>query len=423
MKYKEYKRDSYNLYTIKTDKFRTCQIEIVFRQKLSKEKITINNLLIDCLTYTSKKYPRRKDVVEALEELYSANLLGITSRVGNALFSNIILEFLDPKYCDKDYLDNILAFPFEMLFNPNIENDEFDLHSFNIMKNRNMADIKSVKDIPSMYAIKRSIINMDNTSPTSFMTTGYLEDLENITSEDLVIAYKELLNNAVCDIYVIGNLDMDYVDKKISILFNNRYIKELDIDYFVNNKLRKKVLDVVETGNYEQSNLVLLYNTDKFSEQEMNYTIHVFNYIFGNGSLTTKLYKYLREENSLCYNAYSIYQKLDNLLIIFVGIDYQNKKKCVKLINKALKEMVNGIFSEEDILYAKKSLISNVESSMDNPSSLLDNYVFHNVVNTPLLSERKKELNKITKKDIIELSNKIKLNTIYMLGGSTDGKN
>ena len=423
MKYKEYKRDSYNLYTIKTDKFRTCQIEIVFRQKLSKEKITINNLLIDCLTYTSKKYPRRKDVVEALEELYSANLLGITSRVGNALFSNIILEFLDPKYCDKDYLDNILAFPFEMLFNPNIENDEFDLHSFNIMKNRNMADIKSVKDIPSMYAIKRSIINMDNTSPTSFMTTGYLEDLENITSEDLVIAYKELLNNAVYDIYVIGNLDMDYVDKKISILFNNRYIKELDIDYFVNNKLRKKVLDVVETGNYEQSNLVLLYNTDKFSEQEMNYTIHVFNYIFGNGSLTTKLYKYLREENSLCYNAYSIYQKLDNLLIIFVGIDYQNKKKCVKLINKALKEMVNGIFSEEDILYAKKSLISNVESSMDNPSSLLDNYVFHNVVNTPLLSERKKELNKITKKDIIELSNKIKLNTIYMLGGSTDGKN
>ena len=423
MKYKEYKRDSYNLYTIKTDKFRTCQIEIVFRQKLSKEKITINNLLIDCLTYTSKKYPRRKDVVEALEELYSANLLGITSRVGNALFSNIILEFLDPKYCDKDYLDNILAFPFEMLFNPNIENDEFDLHSFNIMKNRNMADIKSVKDIPSMYAIKRSIINMDNTSPTSFMTTGYLEDLENITSEDLVIAYKELLNNAVYDIYVIGNLDMDYVDKKISILFNNRYIKELDIDYFVNNKLRKKALDVVETGNYEQSNLVLLYNTDKFSEQEMNYTIHVFNYIFGNGSLTTKLYKYLREENSLCYNAYSIYQKLDNLLIIFVGIDYQNKKKCVKLINKALKEMVNGIFSEEDILYAKKSLISNVESSMDNPSSLLDNYVFHNVVNTPLLSERKKELNKITKKDIIELSNKIKLNTIYMLGGSTDGKN
>ncbi len=423
MKYKEYKRDSYNLYTIKTDKFRTCQIEIVFRQKLSKEKITINNLLIDCLTYTSKKYPRRKDVVEALEELYSANLLGITSRVGNALFSNIILEFLDPKYCDKDYLDNILAFPFEMLFNPNIENDEFDLHTFNIMKNRNMADIKSVKDIPSMYAIKRSIIIMDNTSPTSFMTTGYLEDLDNITSEDLVKAYKELLNNAVCDIYIIGNLDMDYVDKKISILFNNRYIKELDIDYFVNNKLRKKVLDIVETGNYEQSNLVLLYNTDKFSEQEMNYTIHVFNYIFGNGSLTTKLYKYLREENSLCYNAYSIYQKLDNLLIIFVGIDYQNKKKCVKLINKALKEMVNGIFSEEDILYAKKSLISNVESSMDNPSSLLDNYVFHNVVDTPLLSERKKELNKITKKDIIELSKKIKLNTIYMLGGPTDEKN
>ena len=423
MKYKEYKRDSYNLYTIKTDKFRTCEIEIVFRQKLSKEKITINNLLIDCLTYTSKKYPKRKDVVIALEELYSANILGITSRVGNALFSNIILEFLDPKYCDKDYLDNILAFPFEMLFNPNIKDNEFDLHTFNCMKNRNRADIKSTKDIPSMYAIKRALINMDNTSPTSFMTTGYLEDLEEITSEDLYNAYKDLLNKAICDIYVIGNLDIDYVDKKISKLFTNRYIKELDIDYFVSNKNRHKVIDVEEKGNYEQANLVMIYNTTKLTDKEKNYTIHLFNYIFGSGSLTTKLYKYLREENSLCYNTYSLYQKLDNLLIIFVGIDYQNKKQCVKLVNKALKEMVNGKFTEEEINYAKNSLITSTEAIMDNASSLLDNYVFHNVVGTPLLVERRKELNKVTKDEIVAVAKKIKLNTVYILGGQTDEKN
>ena len=167
----------------------------------------------------------------------------------------------------------------------------------------------------------------------------------------------------------------------------------------------------------------MIYNTTKLTDKEKNYTIHLFNYIFGSGSLTTKLYKYLREENSLCYNTYSLYQKLDNLLIIFVGIDYQNKKQCVKLVNKALKEMVNGKFTEEEINYAKNSLITSTEAIMDNASSLLDNYVFHNVVGTPLLAERRKELNKVTKAEIVAVAKKIKLNTVYILGGQTDEKN
>lgn len=416
MIYKKYENNNYNLYTIKTDKFKGCQMQIVFKTKLEKENITEKNILIDVLMHTSKKYNKRKLFVEKLEDLYAANLYGINSRVGKTLFTTFILDFLDPKYCDKNYLEEVIKLPFEMILNPNVKNESFDFNTFKIMKNRLSADIISLKDEPLKYAIRRSLENMDPDSVLAYQMSGYLEDLDELTEEDLYLYYKEFMKNCICDIYVIGNLDMEYVNRVINEVFRNRYIKQEIDDYYVDTKERKKVLNVVEKGKYEQSSLILLYNTVNLTEREKNFTIHLFNYIFGNGSLTTKLCKYLREENSLCYNTYSIYQKLDNLLMVYAGINGDDKDKCIKLINKALSEMIKGDFSEEDLCYGKKSLVNTIKTSSDVASSLLDNYLFHNVVGTPLLKDRIKEINTVTKEEIVKLASKIKLNTIYMLG-------
>ena len=40
MIYKEYKHNTYNLYTVKTDKFKTCHMEIVFRNNINKNDVT-----------------------------------------------------------------------------------------------------------------------------------------------------------------------------------------------------------------------------------------------------------------------------------------------------------------------------------------------------------------------------------------------
>ena len=40
---------SYNLYTIKTDRFKTCHVEIIFRNNVVPEELTIRNVLFDTL--------------------------------------------------------------------------------------------------------------------------------------------------------------------------------------------------------------------------------------------------------------------------------------------------------------------------------------------------------------------------------------
>ena len=417
MTYKEYKNDSYNLYTIKTNKFKTCHMEIVFYDEFNKDEVTATNMISDMLSFSSLKYPRKKDVFEKLEDLYNANFYGVASRTGNLRMINFVYNFIDPKYGDKSYFKEVIKFPFEMIFNPNIVNDEFDLRSFKIVRNRNIADINSVKESPTRYAIKQALKFMDNNHPASCDLVGNLSDMDNITCSSLVDTYNKLINNYKCEIYLVGNLDMDKVNIMINEYFRNNIIHNKDINLYIDEIHTNKVKDKTDIDSFKQATLVCLFSMVGLSDLEKNIIVHTFNHLFGQGSLNAKLAMNLREKNSLCYNVSSLYQKYDNLMIVYAGIDPNNKDKCVKLIKKSLKEMQNGDFSDDDVSNAIKSLVNGYKMSLDNMNSLVTNYLFHNLAGAPLLDERIKLVNNVTKKDIINIANKIKLNTIYMIRG------
>ena len=161
----------------------------------------------------------------------------------------------------------------------------------------------------------------------------------------------------------------------------------------------------------------MIYNLDGLSERERNFVIHIYNIILGSGGLTSKLYRYLREENSLCYNVSSMIQKYDGLLMIYSGIDAKDKKLCIELVNKAMKEMSNGEFSDTELDNAIKTVISSLKMGEDTQGGIVNNYLFNYLDNLPLYDERVKEFKTVTKEEVIDVAKRIKLNTIYLLKG------
>lgn len=422
MTYKEYKNESYNLYTIKTNKFKTCHMEIIFYDKLNKDSITETNFLMDIITHSSKKYPKRKYVVEKLEDLYNTSFYAVGTRVGNIKSVNFVCSFIDPKYTDRSFLKEVIRFPFEMIFNPNITNDEFDLRSFKIIKSRIQADIDSIKESPTRYSIKRAFQFMDSNHPASYQYVGYQKDLDRLTPSNLVKTYKEFINNSKCDIYIAGNLDMDKVNFMINEYFRNNIIKNKELDVYLPNVNINYPKKLVEHDKYNQSTLVCLYNLVNLDEYEKNYVMNVFNYIFGSGSLNSYLSKNVREKNSLCYSINSMYQKYDNLLLVTAGINAQNKDRCVKLIKQSLKEMQSKL-TEKEVDDAIKSIISSAKMSLDDISSLVDNYFFHNLANIPFIEDKIEHFQDVTLQDVIKVSKKVKLITIYMMAGDSNEGN
>lgn len=418
MIFKTYKCNSYNVHTIKTDKFKTIHMEIIFRKELIKEELPYYAFLIDMLMESSKNYPKKKNLIIKMEELYKLMMYGSTVKTGNVLNSNIMIDFIDPQYIDENnYLEKVIEFIFDVLQNPNAINEEFDLKQFNFIKERLKKEIKSINDNPFKVSVKSALNAMDENSKSAFSLMGTIEEIDQITPATLYKYYKKLFKENICDIFIIGNIDSDNIVTLIKKYYKHRYLNQNKLTLLVDNKEKKKITTSCDESSNIQANLVMILNTNNLDDLERHIKFQVFNYIFGSGGLTSKLYKKIREENSLCYNISSMYLKYDQLLIIHVSLDNKNVKKAITLAKRCLKEMVNGDFSEEDLKDAIKNINLALDYTYDNNSSLLNNYVFNIFDSLPLIEDRKKELNKIKKADVINVAKKIKLNTIYVLNG------
>ena len=418
MKYKTYNCNSFNVHTIKTDKFKTSHVEVIFRDIANKDEMGAYSFLADMLSQSSKTYPRKKDLITRFEELYKIIVYATTLRVGNVLDFHVSLDFINPDYInDKNYVEEVIKTLFDIIENPNVTNDEFDLKTFNIVKERLKREINSLKENPMKQSIKEAFKAMNADTPTSYELLGNLESLEKITPSSLYKTYKNLRKNFKVDIFLIGNLEMDDTVSLIKKYFKNRYIVSDNFEVMVDNKETKKVKEKAMKSDNIQTNLVMLFNLKNLSELEKNITLNCFNYLYGSGGLTSKLYKSIREENSLCYAINSMYLKYDKLLMVQISLDNCNVKKAISLVKKELKSMQNGNFSEEEVRDAINNMVISLDMSLDNNIAILNNYVFNIYDKLPSIEERKEYFKKLTKEDIVNVSKKVKLNTIFTLEG------
>lgn len=417
MEYKKIDCNSYMIHAIKTDKFKTVHMEVLFRNKVIEEDLPKYTILADLLTDCSNKYPTRQEMEIRKEELYKLVYYGVTTKVGNEIFVSFVSEFIDPKYInDKDYTKGILDFIFGCLNKPLVKNREFDNKIFSNIKNKLLSDIESTNDLPDRKAILNAILKALPNSTTSYRTLGTKELVEKITPENLYAAYEELFNSFVCDIFLIGDINDEFLND-IKAKFKNRVIKDNKLDFIVKNETRKKVQMVKEVDNNLQSNVVLIYNIDYELNKETNAKFQTFNNILCSGGLSSILYQKVREENSLCYAIKSLYMKYDGILLIHLQTDPIYVDKAVDLIRKSIDEIKHGKLVDEKLLQiTKNNLKMLIESSLDNNVSILNNYIFNVIDDNPLYDEKINLIESIRVNDMFDCAKKLKLNTIYVLG-------
>lgn len=416
MEYKNIDCKAYNIHTIRTNRLKTTKIEVVFRNKVNPKTIAINSFLAAMLNESSKKYPTRRKLAIKIEDLYKTYYYCFSNKVGNCLNTIFSVNFINPEFIsDNDYLKNIIEFLFDMISNPNVSNNEFDINTFYIVKKNILLDIESVEENAEKKAINNALLEMDKESVSSLNILGTKEEVEKITPENLYEAYLNLVNNSLVDIFIIGNTNMDNIVSLIKKYYHNRKIRTEKIDYYIENNQRKKVQEKEDTSSFLQSQLVCIYNLCNLTKDEKEITFHLLNYILGSGGLSSKLYRYVREENSYCYRIASMYFKYDNLLCIASSLAKENIKHSIKLINKAIEEMKKGDFTEDDIKDAKQILLLSLNVNKNNPNSILANYQFKYFLGNYTIEEKIELIEKITKEDIISLAKKIKENTIYIL--------
>lgn len=417
MKYIKKDCGSFNLHMIKTNKFKTINMSLIFRDKIKKEDITIRNFLSDILIYSNNKYKKRNQIRQAAQDLYSIAVGSKTYRLGNYYNTEFSLNFLEEKYSEEGMFEKSIEFLSDIIFNPNVDNNEFDSTSFDIIKENTKKKIESIKENTSKYSMIRLFENMDKNKPYSYHSFGYLEDLDKITTKNLYQYYLDFIKKNMIDIFIIGNIDFNETETIIKEKFKFRTFKKKPIDTIIKHKtIRKTIKKITEEEKIAQSKLAIGCKIGDISEFERNYVLTLYNIILGGGS-NSKLFEDIREKNSLCYNVFSSPYKLDSILIISAGIARKNANKTIRLVKKNLKEMEKGLFDETSIKKAQNKYINSVNSIEEHPSLLISSYYAMELLGTDEPEERKKQIMKVTYDDIKNLAKKITINTVYLLGG------
>lgn len=418
MQYKKTEVGPYNLHMIKTKRFKTVNMQIILSDEVKKEDITKRNFLSDILTYSSKKYKTKRDISIESQNLYAASIYSTSYRLGNYYNTDINLYFLNEKYSEENMTEKSLDFLSEIIFNPNVENNKFDSASFNVIKNNMHIQIESVKEDTRKYSMIRMLENMNKDAPYSYHGFGYLEDLDKITEENLYEYYKELLRKCSIDIFVIGDIDFTKMEKLIKEKFKfNVFKKKRNSPILYHNSIRTRPKTIIEKDSINQSKLAIGCKMKDLTDFEKNYVLTLYNIILGGGS-ESLLFQNVREKNSLCYYVSSASNKVDNLLIISSGISKENFKKALSLIKQEMKNIGSGNFPDEMIEKAKIRYNSIIDEIYDYPNQIISAYYASEVLKVDFPEVRKKKIMEVTKEDIVSLSKKIKMDTIYLLEGN-----
>ena len=407
---------SYNLHVIRTDKFKTVMVRVVFQRPVVKDEITMRNVLSQMLLQSTYKYKTKRDMNIKAEDLYAADIYSTNNRLGKYATSNFYLSMLNDKYTEKGNLEKGIEYLSEIIFNPDVHSNKFSKDKLDVVMSSCRSSLNSLKEEASKYSVMRMYEELDGKSPASYRMCGYLEDLDNINEENLYTYYESMIKSDLVDIFVIGDVSYDEMIEVFKKYFKFRVLKKRKTSYLLDDVSAKKKKIVKEEIDNSQSNLSIGCRVHGLSDYERNYPLTLFNVIFG-GGCDSKLFKEVREENSLCYTIVSVPNKLDNLLLIRAGIDRYNFNKTMEIIEKDLKDMQKGKFKDSDISVAKELFNTAIDETLESQSRIIDNYLMMEFIGTDDLDKKRELMNKVTKKEIVNVAKKVKIDTVFLLEG------
>ena len=384
---------------IKTNRFKTNLYAIFLTIPMKKEDATINSLIPAVLRRGTEKYPTQLEIEKRLEEMYGASFNCGVDKIGNYQVLKFYIEGLSDEYTEeKQNIEELLK---EIIYSPILENGYFKKEYVEQEKENLRLIIESRKDNKARYAYERCIEEMFENGPYGVYKYGTVEDVEKITPESLYNQYKKILKNAQIDVFGCGNqLEEIEIPHKNTIEIKNTIHEN-------------KHKEIKEKADVTQGKLIIGLDTP----EENKPAITMYNAILGGGA-NSKLFQNVREKASLAYSAGSSYIRRINSIFIKTGIKNENYEKTLEIIKKQLQDMKQGNITDKEFRDAKQLIISSLKLIPEQQEDLIaftyDQKIFGE---NQSIDEYISNISKVTKENVIEIAQKIDIDTIYFLYG------
>lgn len=410
--------DSIRFCSVKTDKFKTCRVNISLAMPLDK-KASSRAILPYMFQRRCAKYPDFTSLNRELDELYGAAIGAGVIKRGEAQVLNFSLTAIDDRFAlDGDRVAlkcaELLA---DMIFDPLTDGNSFPEDIIEQEKRLLIEIIENERNDKRRYAMLRCEEAMFADEAYGINRFGTVDDVKALTPEAVYAAWREVLETATVQVTMVSSMNPQPVIDLLSSRFADIDRHPVEIKTQFVSGLPKPEY-VSETMPLKQGKLVMGFRTGMRSEDDMMPAMKVAVDIFGGGTYS-KLFSVVREKMSLCYYCSAGLFNSKGIVMVQSGIEDANEEKAKNEIVHQLALTANGEFSDEDFSASIKSLTDSILSNSDTPEEISAWYasqILRRDMKTP--EEYADEIKMVDRADVVRAAKTIMLDTIFMLKSS-----
>lgn len=408
--------------SVKTDKFKTCCVNISLAMPLDKNA-SARAILPFMFSRRCAKYPDYTSLNRVLDELYGAAVSAGVLKRGEAQVISFSMSAIDDRFAldgDKVALEctKLLA---DMIFDPLTEGESFPEDIIEQEKRLLVEAIENEQNDKRRYAMLRCEQLMFADEAYGVNRFGSVEDVKALTPDVVYAAWRDVLQKATVQITMVSSMDpqpiVDLIREKFSEI--ERHPVEIKT-LFVSGLPKPEYIS--ESMPLKQGKLVMGFRTGMRSEDDMMPAMKVAVDIFGGGTYS-KLFSVVREKMSLCYYCSAALFNSKGIIMVQSGIEDANEEKAKNEIINQLRLTAEGEFTDEDFSSSIKSLTDSILGNSDTPEEITAWYasqILRNELKAP--ETYAKEIGNVDRAEVVRAAKTIMLDTIFMLKSSGEAE-
>lgn len=395
-------------------KFKTGMLSANFVLPVTKGSMETDSLLGAVLRRGSERYGDMKQISEALDLLYGAQVTPVFRRKSERCCIGFTASCVDDAFVPggMQLLESTTEMLFEILLHPALENGVFRSDYVQQEKDNLLDAIRSRINDKREWADYRLMKEL--CAGEAYGLTREEEDVLTITPESLFARWREVLETAPLELFYCGSAPFERVEKAMRHALRDLPRGTLlTLPPVYPHVAREEVQRITERMDVTQGKLTMGFSCTAEDVPAMI----LANTLFG-GSSNSKLFMNVREKLSLCYYASSGYHRSKGLVTVSSGVEFANFQRAFDEIMLQL-EAVQNFDLEDWELPGARSTVRNAFRSYADSQRRLEDFTLGESVSGEdrLLEDYLHDLENATEERIQAAAKTVRLDTAYFLTG------
>lgn len=235
--------------------------------------------------------------------------------------------------------------------------------------------------------------------------TKTLEEIDNVTQEDVVSSYNEILNNSRKSLVLVGDVDSSLLEKYFGDIpaYQNveSVIEEPD-------DLSQEYAEIIKE-DANQAQIIQGWKVPAMDSDDYP-VIMLINVILGASGLSSRLFLELREKKGLAYTVRSAYEthRKSAVFSIYIGTEPSNIETSIAGFKEEIEKIKTLPVSEEELKNAVNNLIGKQQFVTETNSQQANMMAYYSIMGKPFAyrSELQEKLRKVTPEQVLACAQK-----------------